>query len=142
MSNTILLKCLNALAGYLAKRDHSELELQQKLSRRFEKDIVEAALAEAREMKWLLPPEELAEKVKEALGRRNKGSRYIQQYLKKKGLPAVRFDDEEEYMRCLQLLESRFGPSADLDWQEKQKVFRFLTQRGFSSTAIRSALGL
>ncbi|HVK62493.1 MAG TPA: hypothetical protein VM432_13125, partial [Bdellovibrionales bacterium] len=58
---------------FLARRNHSELELRQKLSRTYPEHEVEEAIAFAKENNWMAQPEELAERVAIELGRRNKG---------------------------------------------------------------------
>ena len=58
---------LDSLTRYLAQRDHSELELRQKLSRRYSRETIEKVLAEALARKWLCEPTELAERVRVTL---------------------------------------------------------------------------
>ena len=53
-------RALNKTADILARRDHSEKELREKLSRFFPPDLIETVVSEARERRWLAPPEELA----------------------------------------------------------------------------------
>jgi len=133
-------KALESLARYLAMRDHSETELRTKMRRRFEPDIVEHALIQAKERDWLVAPEKLAQRVIEALGRRKKSHRYIQNALKKRGLPSTTADSEDEIEKIRHLLRSKFVGTQDLSYEEKTKAYRFLKYRGFQDALIRKVL--
>lgn len=121
----------NKLADYLARRDHSEHELKTKLKRRFTSEAIDSALEQARTNNWLKDPSELAETVAEQLLRRGKGPFYINGYLRKKGLPGVRFADDDVEKNCLQTLEQKYPHWQELSFEERQRPIRFLLQRGF-----------
>lgn len=74
----------NKMMDYLARRGFSEFELRQKLLQDYPEDDVNDAVARAREAGWILPPEEMAERVALELGRKRKGHRFINQFLKSK----------------------------------------------------------
>lgn len=135
-----LSKALESLARYLAMRDHSETELRTKMRRRFESDVIERALDFAREREWLTAPEKLAAKASEELHRRKKSHRYIQNTLKKRGLPPTPADASAELEKIRRLLRSKFVVSADLSYEEKAKAYRFLKYRGFQDALIRKVL--
>ncbi len=135
----------HSLANMLARRDHSELELQQKLSLRYSQEIVETVLTEAKEKKWLSSPEELAERVSEQLHRKLKGRRYITQYLKKKGLPLPALCPEREQEKAQELLARHFqwdlsDSTQSLPLSEKQRAFHYLQRRGYEEALIRDLL--
>lgn len=136
----VLSKALESLARYLAMRDHSETELRTKMGRRFESDVVEKAIELARERDWLLAPEKLAQKATEELRRRKKSHRYIQNTLRKRGLPATSRDSDGEMEKIRELLRSRFVEAGDLSYEEKAKAYRFLKYRGFDDALIRKVL--
>src|SRR4051812_24070668 len=102
-----LSKALESLARYLAMRDHSETELRTKMRRRFELDVIEKAIQFARDRDWLANPEKMAERATADLGRRKKSHRYIQNNLRKRGLPATRPDSDGELEKIRQLLRSK-----------------------------------
>jgi regulatory protein len=133
-----LAMAIDKLARYLARRDHSELELQEKLTRDFMPDTVGKALSCARERKWLSDPTELAERVAVNLGAKRKGQLYIQNYLRRKGLPVVKADEGQELNKARELVEMRFD--RQLDFTLKQKAYRFLANRGFEDQIIKKVL--
>ena len=123
------------LMSLLARRDHTELELRQKMRAQHSVQEIEAAIDKAREKKWLKSPEELSVLTYERLSRKGKSAFYIAQYLKKLGLPAAPRDDEKEYAKCLKVISPLLKKTDD-----KNKLIRFLQNRGFSSQIIRKVL--
>jgi SOS response regulatory protein OraA/RecX len=136
-----LVKAWSYLLKQLALRDHSELELKNKLERKFEKATVSQTILRAIEENLIKEPEKLAESVSQSLLRRGKGSRNITMQLKKRGLPNVKVDESQELQQALRLL-SRSLRLEKQDWlrdkTKSAKVYRFLTNRGFSTKVIIS----
>lgn len=135
-------KALDKLAYYLARRDHSERELRDKLSRKFSPEVVKKALEAARERKWIIPAEVLAQRVAESLHRKRKGILYINRYLQKKGLPPVARDLDLELSKGLEWLKLKFrgsGEGEKLSFDEIRKAHRFLVNRGFDDETIKKA---
>jgi SOS response regulatory protein OraA/RecX len=126
------------LAKLLSQRDHSEKELKQKLAVHFQLEIIEKAIECAKNNRWLAKESELAEKVAQILGRKKKGQLYIQNYLRRKGLPQVAFDRDQEMNNARTLLASKFG--SEIDFETKQRAYRFLAHRGFEDYIIREVL--
>ena len=124
----------------LARRDHSELELRRKLLVRYNGEEVDDAIEYARQNKWLKPPEELSELVAEQLAQRQKGSRYIRQYLRSKGLPPVARNVEAETQRGLQLAQHKLGCQPPFDHETRVKIQRLLRNRGFDDETIRKVI--
>ena len=116
---------------YLARRDHSEKELIEKLLKFYPIDEIEKTLKEVKERGWLLPPEELSQKVAESLGRKSKGHLYINNYLRQKGLPPVEFCPEQEFEKARQLIESKLKDPSDI-----QRLSSLLKNRGFDTQTI------
>jgi regulatory protein len=121
----------------LARRNHSELELRQKLSRDYADEDIADALAFARENKWMTPPEELSTRVAEELGRKRKGHRYINQFLKAKGLPPVEKDVASELRLAREIATTKMGKPGPYDYEEQKKIHRLLANRGFDDDTIR-----
>lgn len=136
----VLSKALESLARYLAMRDHSEAELRTKMRRRFEMDVIEKALEYARERDLLVAPEKLAQRATDELHRRKKSHRYIQNMLRKRGLPATPKNSDGEIEKIRELVRSRFVEGGDLSYEEKAKAYRFLKYRGFDDALIRKVL--
>jgi regulatory protein len=126
---------LTATMDHLARRDHSELELRKKLSRKYGEDEIEQAIAHCREHNWLASPESLSERATNALHRRQKGILYIQRYLRAKGLPAPAADPAVELEKARTLVQRRFGRR-----DQREKAHRFLKSRGFEDDVIRKVL--
>ena len=129
--------CRTKLMDYLARRDHSELELRKKLARDFTPQEIEQAIADAREEKWLAPPLEQSERVAQMLHNKGKGHFYIIHYLRKKGLPEIPRDPQLETRKAFAIIESRFPAEGAYTMSEKQAIARHLNSRGFDEETIR-----
>jgi len=116
---------------YLARRDHSEKELYEKLKKNFDPTEITLAIEEIKERGWLIPEHDLSEKVTQSLHRKNKGIHYIHQFLTKKGLPLTSVDHEVELEKAMQLVNSRIKDPTNLS-----KVSSLLKNRGFDTETI------
>lgn len=142
----------------IAKRDHSEKELKQKLSRvkkwdnRKERLYTDEEIANvitwARDNRWLQDSGYLSERWAEALTKKKKGIKYINAYLNQKGLPAVSKNQEVEVSKAVILLRKKLQSktfqkaveqAGKLDRNIKLKLMRFLISRGFDQETISSA---
>lgn len=126
---------LNIIADYLARRDHSVQEIQEKLAQKKKYDPQDIAdtIQIAKDKKWFLPDDELAEKVARSLALKNKSYFFISNYLKDKGLPPIPFDEEMETIAIERCLIKKLGPISDLSPGDKQKALRLLSGRGFKA---------
>lgn len=137
-----LLHAKKKIMDYVAKRDHSEKELRQKLKTYCEAEIIDQAIIWAKEQNWLSAPEVLKEKFADQLHRRGKGIRSINQKLKAKGLPSTKSDFETEISKARKLVFAKWSASDfnGLDFKEAQKlkakIMRFLIARGFESDVV------
>lgn len=125
----------------LARRNHSELELRQKLSRTYPAHDVSDAIEFARTHNWMLPDEELSGRVATALGRKKKGHRYINQFLRSKGLPPVEKDLQDEIRKGRAIIKAKLDKDGPFDYEERRKIYRILANRGFDDETIRQVLG-
>jgi regulatory protein len=116
---------------FLARRDHSEKELTEKLLKHFELSEIEPVLEEMKERGWLPQPEELAQKVTENLHMKKKGHLYIQNFLRQKGLPETPKDMDRELEKARNLVHSK---SQDLS--NTKKTASLLKNRGFDTETI------
>lgn len=116
---------------YLARRDHSEKELREKLRCFFEEEEIDEALAELNERGWILPPHELSEKVAGQLSKKNKGIYYINQYLQEKGLPPVERDASLEFEKAMEVCRQKLQDPKDI-----AKLSSLLKNRGFDTETL------
>jgi len=140
MKRRIQQSAKNKVLEYLASRDHSEKELREKLSRKFEKAEVDEAIEAARASNLLLEPHELAKRVAGQLARKKKSHTYIQRFLNKKGLPPVARETENEIEKARELVLTKFKKAGPFSYEEKPKVHRYLAYRGFDQDTIRRVI--
>ena len=136
--NTLLQKAVGKIANYLSHRSHSEKELRDKLKSHFSSDLIDEALSEAKQKKWLEDPYELTIQVKNRLDNKNKSWGYIKKYLQSKGLPLPDYDKEKEMIKIKNLLIKK--KTDGLDYNEILKLKRFLSYRLFEPDLISQAL--
>ena len=134
----------NQMMDILARRDHSEKELREKLNGKFPSDEVESAIEFAKSKGWIPESEEdqmrLSQKIADDLKRKGKGHEYINQYLEQKGLAPVPFDPAEELEKARQLVENKFSDMKQMDQKQKAKAGRFLSARGFDLETVRKVI--
>ncbi len=136
------------LMNLLARRNYSPLEIRKKFADLYPSEETEAAIAFARESRWLLPDEELSARTAAALGRKRKGHRFVNQYLKTKGLPPVPKNPDEEIANGVYLVQSKLARLlaselvSDYEFQREfqGKVQRLLANRGFDDETIRAVI--
>ena len=126
---------------FLARRDHSPKELIKKLKEReYPDEEIQAALAWAKEGRWLSDDKVLSEKFGAGLHRKKKGIRYINHALAEKGLPPIQSDPELELEKALKLVKNKIKPEEVLTKEKKEKIGRFLISRGFDSAIVRKVV--
>ncbi len=133
-------RALDLVTRYLALRDHSRFELRQKLSRRFETELIERVMTDADESGWIPSEEVIAQRTALAYQRRLKSRRYIEGQLKKRRLPVPARDSEKEADGVRALLEKKFGQVTGLSYEDKGKAYRYLSYRGFDGATIQKVL--
>ena len=128
---------LEKIKTYLSYRVHSEYELKRKLTKNFDKQEIEKAIQVAKQNKWIPEPEELACQLADELHRKKKGWLFIQAALKKKQLPPTHKQEEQEEEKCQWWLEKKFGKMQNLSQKEINKIYHFLSYRGFEERIIK-----
>lgn len=130
---------------FLARREHSELELARKLATRgYAADVVEATLA-ALVADHLLSNARFAEAFVHSRIQRGSGPQKIRAELRERGIPDELIDASLEAHAdswrdlAREVREKRFGLAQPRDFRERSRQMRFLQQRGFSSEQISSA---
>ncbi len=117
------------LLRMLARKDYSEKEISEKLSKQFSLAEVQQAIQWAQEQHWLKTPQELSEKITAQLNLKLKGIEWIHQVLESKALPVLPANPEVELEKARHLIKNKTETSPD-------KLMRFLGRHGFEAETI------
>jgi regulatory protein len=129
----------------IGRRSHSEHELQQKLRyKKYSYDNIENVIFRLKEYGYINDTE-LAKNLFNKYLQANKYSlKQILYKLKQRGLPDAiihnlinGYDDIEEWQLALKIVKTHFKI---LDDTTKEKIYRYLATKGFSSTSITKVL--
>jgi len=125
----------------IAHRDHSEQELRTKLTlKKFSETEIAEGLQTADDYGLMAEPTQLSCNVCEQLHRKHKGILYINQYLKSKGLPSVAPDWDKELEKAKELVFKHFSKNPPYTIEEKQDIYRYLTNRGYADQTINRVI--
>ncbi|MBA2663415.1 MAG: regulatory protein RecX [Bradymonadaceae bacterium] len=134
--------------SYLARRDHAEGELREKLRRKSVDDaLIDEAFADLRERDYLNDAR-FAELQGAILARKGWGPMQIAHKLSARGINQALIAEslamiEQEtswFELCQKRFEAKFGALARLTPKERQKAYRYLTHRGFAGAVIRQVI--
>ena len=132
--------------NYLARREHSRRELEQKLlQKEFNAREISAALDQLIE-DGLLSDARFAESFVHARQQRGSGPLKIQAELKQRGVDDTiisQYLDAQEscwYEQACRARSKRFGEALPEEYEQRARQARFLQQRGFSHEQINVAL--
>lgn len=143
-------KAMNTALRLLARRDHTSLEIQQKLGQRgFGREVIDRVLAECRRLDYI-DDERTARMYIGQLARKGFGFRRIRLELKKKGLAGSSFEniltesnseiDELEIARKVMLKRMKSFERVEDHQKRRDKIYRFLHARGFAESVISEIL--
>lgn len=129
----------------VTRRSHSEKELQQKLEcKGYSCDAIEKALRRLKEYGYIDDIKLANHLFYKYVETHKYSTKQIFYKLKLRGLQdrvlleiAKDFDDVEEWKSALKIITARFK---SLDTTSKEKIYRYLSSRGFSATNIHKAL--
>jgi len=144
MNNARPLSLRARALSYLARREHSRLELEKKLRTHAESEEQLIQLLDALEDKKLLSAQRYADSLIHRKSGRF-GAQRILAEMKQQGMDeAIRASSaaalkETELQRATEVWQKRFG-TVPQSWQEKTKQAAFLQRRGFSISVIRQVL--
>ncbi|MGJ8668190.1 MAG: regulatory protein RecX [Oceanococcus sp.] len=132
-----------AAAGLLARREHAERELRQKLQRKgFSSETLDEAMAELLARDWLNPSRYAAAMVRHRASQ-GRGPRWLQAELQSKGVQPTDIEeaiaqDEVDWQQSCDFALSRMlrGDDKNLLLKCRQKLY----QRGFHSEHIDTAI--
>jgi regulatory protein len=139
-------KAMNSAVRILTNRDHSKYELKQKLQQRgFERKVIDTVIADCERLDYINDPRTAHLYILQ-LKRKCFGRRYIRMALKKKRLGGavaenlllenyLEADERENAGKILEKKRETFEREEDKK-KSREKMFRFLTSRGFSKDII------
>jgi regulatory protein len=136
-----------AAMNALARREHSKVELSDKLTRRFaeHRSLISDVLA-GLEQDGLQSDRRYAEAFVRSRIQRGQGLIRVRGELKQRGVAADLIEtvlsemDVDWFALAKEVLTRRFGEPVPSDYSEKARCQRFLHQRGFRNEEIRYAL--
>jgi regulatory protein len=146
LSNSRYKKALDTAVRVLTRRDHTRLEIEQKLKQRgYDSEVIRAVVVECERLNYI-DDERTAKVYIFQLARRGFGFRRIRLELLKKGLRGDRFeqivkesrleiDEREIASSVLQKKMKSFEREEDSK-KRRDKIYRFLYSRGFSQSII------
>jgi len=130
----------------LSRREHSRLELRQKLlTKGFPTELIEMVLQQLVQDN-LLSEERFIDNFIHSRINKGYGPLRIQQELRQRGIEkemiqqAIDNNDEKWQQSAIQVRQKRFGTSLPKTPLERQKQSRFLLYRGFTGSHIKTAL--
>ena len=130
---------------FLARREHGEQEITQKLiARGFDTAIVEAAVSTLI-ADGLLSDSRFAEAFVYSRFKKGSGPQKIHAELRQRGIDGALISASMEAVggqwleRAREVREKKFGLELPRDFKERSRQMRFLQQRGFTSEQIRGA---
>jgi len=131
-----------AAMDYLARREHSRYELQQKLNTRFIDSAIIPSILDALEDKGLQSDKRFAENYIRWRSNKGFGQLHIEQDLYQKGVAEadIQYGFKENAIDWQQLIQQqyhkKYGDTLPEDSKSKARCQRFLLSRGFSFTQI------
>lgn len=137
--------CRRVAMNALARREHSRLELERKLSARGYAAEVIAVTLDRLEETNLLDADRFCESFVRSRISRGQGPARIERELTERGIDTERAGiamqrSEDWVALAREVRERRFGDEIPKEYKERARQSRFLQYRGFSSEQIRAAL--
>ena len=134
----------NKALNYLARREHSRCELQQKLTQYSDNPNDIAAVIDRLIEHNLQSDKRFSESFIHSKQAKY-GSLRLKETLKQKGISTATMQEylpdlQEEINNAVAILHKKLGTPRPLSMAEKQKAYRFLHYRGFSPETTKTAL--
>ena len=134
---------------FLARREHSRLELYQKLKQRqFEPDVINSELNKLLD-EGLQSDERFAEAFLRSRIDKGKGPNIILSELSQRGVDELlasnvigSISEEEWNDLAYSTMNKKLGNEAELDYDKQLKLMKFLSNRGFTRSQIEKAKNL
>ncbi len=133
----------NKALDLLSRREHSVYELKQKLESRLkdQKEVIEQTIQKLKDQN-LLSDVRFATAVIKQKSSQGYGPKYIEMYLRSRNVPSsdYNFDSHDiDWQKICEYQISKKLRSSEISHREKEKISRFLSNRGFNYEIIKSA---
>lgn len=133
------IKCYSAALKMLMRREHSKLELFNKLQLKgYDDEIIDSAITQLAEQNYQ-SDERFAEAFILMRFNQGKGPVRIASELKLKGISSFNLSDFDWFKSAKEVRKKKFGDLASSDFKEQAKQKRFLQSRGFSLDQINQS---
>jgi len=134
-----LSKCYSAALKMLMRREHSKLELFQKLELKdYDDDIINSTISKLAEQNYQ-SDNRFAEAFIVMRFNQGKGPIKIASELKMRGISSYDLSDFDWFKSAKEIRKKKFGDNSSIDFKEQAKQKRFLQSRGFSLDQINQA---
>ena len=133
------IRCYSAALKMLMRREHSKLELFNKLQLKgYDDEIIDSAITQLTEQNYQ-SDERFAEAFILMRFNQGKGPVKIASELKLRGISSFNLSDFDWFKSAREIKKKKFGDSASIDFKEQAKQKRFLQSRGFSLDQINQS---
>ena len=132
-------RCYSAGLKMLTRREHSKLELFQKLQTKgFDVDVVNESILKLVEQNYQ-SDDRFSEEFIQMRFNQGKGPVKITSELKMRGVNSFDLSDFDWFQLAKEIRQRKFGDASSLDFSEAAKQKRFLQSRGFTLDQINQA---
>ena len=133
------IRCYSAALKMLMRREHSKLELFNKLQLKgYDEEIIDHAITQLAEQNYQ-SDERFAEAFILMRFNQGKGPVRIASELKLKGISSFNLSDFDWFKSAKEIRKKKFGDLASSDFKEQAKQKRFLQSRGFNLDQINQS---
>ena len=133
------IRCYSAALKMLMRREHSKLELFNKLKlKSYDDEIIDSAITQLTEQNYQ-SDERFAEAFILMRFNQGKGPVRIASELKLRGISSFNLSDFDWFKSAKEIRKKKFGDLASSDFKEQAKQKRFLQSRGFSLDQINQS---
>ena len=133
------IRCYSAALKMLMRREHSKLELFNKLKLKgYDDEIIDSTITQLAEQNYQ-SDERFAEAFILMRFNQGKGPVRIASELKLRGISSFNLSDFDWFKSAKEIRKKKFGDLASSDFKEQAKQKRFLQSRGFSLDQINQS---
>ena len=133
------IRCYSAALKMLMRREHSKLELFNKLKLKgYDDEIIDSAITQLTEQNYQ-SDERFAEAFILMRFNQGKGPVKIASELKLRGISSFNLSDFDWFKSAREIRKKKFGDTVSSDFKELAKQKRFLQSRGFSLDQINQS---
>jgi len=133
------IRCYSAALKMLMRREHSKLELFNKLKLKgYDDEIIDSAITQLTEQNYQ-SDERFAEAFILMRFNQGKGPVRIASELKLRGISSFNLSDFDWFKSAKEIRKKKFGDLASSDFKEQAKQKRFLQSRGFNLDQINQS---